>query len=106
MAPTPNESKIITPAAPVPGHPQSPPVPLPKEHGEIPKDGPDNEAETYESQMEAWWDQSVSTNLKLPEGYQHVAVLIIQWDEEIDQLEVAREVSHKSYQFWRYEADI
>ena len=51
-----------------------------------------NEAENYQSKMQGWWDQSISKNMGLPDGYQHVSVLLIKWHDEIDQLEVAQEV--------------
>ncbi|OCK90361.1 uncharacterized protein K441DRAFT_580049 [Cenococcum geophilum 1.58] len=51
-----------------------------------------NEAENCQSKMQGWWDQSISKNMGLPDGYQHVSVLLIKWHDEIDQLEVAQEV--------------
>lgn len=51
-----------------------------------------NEAENYQSKMQGWWDQSISKNMGLPDGYQQVSVLLIKWHDEIDQLGVAQEV--------------
>lgn len=51
-----------------------------------------NEAETCQSEMQGWWDQSIRKYLGLPDGYQKVSVLLIKWDDEIDQLKVKQEV--------------
>jgi hypothetical protein len=42
--------------------------------------------------MQGWWDQSIRKYLGLPDGYQKVSVLLIKWDDEIDQLKVKQEV--------------
>ena len=42
-----------------------------------------NEAETCQSEMQGWWDQSIRKYLGLPDGYQKVSVLLIKWDDEI-----------------------
>jgi len=51
-----------------------------------------NEAENCQSKMQDWWDQEISKNVGLLDGYQQVSVLLIKWHDEIDQLGVAQEV--------------
>ena len=44
------------------------------------------------SKMQVWFHKAMCDELKIPEGYQHVAVLIIKWAEELDELKCAEEV--------------
>ena len=44
------------------------------------------------SEMQLWWDEAIARNMNLPDGYQNVAVLIIKWSEELDELKTAAEV--------------
>ena len=45
------------------------------------------------SRMQVWWNRAMCEEMKIPEGYQNVAVLIIKWTEELDQLKSGNEVS-------------
>ncbi|EKG22379.1 hypothetical protein MPH_00276 [Macrophomina phaseolina MS6] len=45
-----------------------------------------------ENQMKRWWQESLSESIGLPEGYTKVSVLIIKWEEQLDQLQVDAEV--------------
>ena len=45
------------------------------------------------SEMQLWWDEAIARSMNLPDGYQNVAVLIIKWSEELDELKTAAEVS-------------
>ena len=49
------------------------------------------------SRMQLQWNEAKCKNMDLPEGYQTVAVLIIKWCEELDELNCAGEVSHVIY---------
>lgn len=40
------------------------------------------------------WNRVMREEMKVPQGYQNVAVLIIKWNEELDQLKTADEVGH------------
>jgi len=68
------------------------PAALPPQPSAVTTNQRQNEAENCQSKMQGWWDQSISKNMGLPDGYQHVSVLLIKWHDEIDQLEVAQEV--------------
>ncbi len=45
------------------------------------------------SKMEVWWNKAMCAEMDIPEGYQNVAVLIIKWIEELDELKTGDEVS-------------
>jgi hypothetical protein len=45
------------------------------------------------SKMQVWWNKTMCDEMKIPEGYQNVAVLIIKWTEELDELKTGDEVS-------------
>ncbi|KAH7025353.1 hypothetical protein B0J12DRAFT_585300, partial [Macrophomina phaseolina] len=42
--------------------------------------------------MKRWWQESLSESIGLPAGYTKVSVLIIKWEEQLDQLQVDAEV--------------
>jgi len=42
--------------------------------------------------MQGRWDQLIRKNPGLPDRYQKVSVLLIKWDDEIDQFEVKQSV--------------
>lgn len=41
--------------------------------------------------MQSWWDEAIVRNMDLPDGYSKVAVLIVKWDEELDELKTGQE---------------
>jgi len=60
---------------------------------------PSKEDEAYKKnahQMRTWWDEAIGKNLHLPDGYSHVAVLLIKWADELDELKTADEVCWSS----------
>ena len=44
------------------------------------------------SQMQVWWNQAMSREMKVPVDYSNVAVLIIKWTEKLDGLNCTKEV--------------
>lgn len=42
--------------------------------------------------MRMWWNEAIAKNMNLPEGYEQVAVLIIKWADELDELKTKAEV--------------
>jgi hypothetical protein len=44
-------------------------------------------------QMRGWWDSGISKYWNLPEGYSSVAVLLVKWQDDLDDLKTAEEVS-------------
>lgn len=53
--------------------------------------------ETVDHKMRAAWDRVISRELRFPGTYQHVAVLIIRWDDALDMdLRCGAEVSIKA----------
>lgn len=44
------------------------------------------------SKMQVIWDQAMCKEMQIPSGYQNVAVLIIKWTEELDQVKSGSEV--------------
>ncbi|KAF2685826.1 hypothetical protein K458DRAFT_387779 [Lentithecium fluviatile CBS 122367] len=43
------------------------------------------------AEMQMWWDEAIVRNMDLPDGYVKVAVLIIKWDDELDELKTRGE---------------
>lgn len=46
------------------------------------------------SKMMSHWNTVMCGEMKVPQGYQNVAVLIIKWNEDLDELKSADEVGH------------
>lgn len=44
------------------------------------------------AEMQMWWDEAIAKNMNLPDGYSKVAVLIIKWADELDELKTKEEV--------------
>ena len=44
------------------------------------------------AEMQMWWDEAIAKNMNLPDGYTKVAVLIIKWQDELDDLKTRQEV--------------
>ena len=44
------------------------------------------------AEMQMWWDEAIARNMNLPDGYSKVAVLIIKWHDELDDLKTRAEV--------------
>ncbi|KAF1922648.1 uncharacterized protein M421DRAFT_104941 [Didymella exigua CBS 183.55] len=59
--------------------------------------------------MRIWWDEAIAKNMSLPEGYTDVSVLIIKWDDELDELKTWPEVEELDAVFrdrFRYTTEI
>ena len=59
-----------------------------KEPLELPADSPESE----NLRMQLLWNRTMREEMQLPEGYQNIAVLILKWTKELDQLESGPEV--------------
>jgi hypothetical protein len=68
----------------------SPRTPLIKLDSETPEDGANAERA---SDMQVWWDEAIAKNMDLPDGYNKVAVLLVKWEDELDELKTKKEVS-------------
>ncbi|KAF2263479.1 hypothetical protein CC78DRAFT_270147 [Lojkania enalia] len=44
-----------------------------------------------EADMQIWWDEAIAKNMDLPDGYEKVAVLLIKWADELDELKTRAE---------------
>lgn len=55
-----------------------------------------NPLEIDELKLQECWDQSITKYMGLPDGYSDVHVLIIKWDDAIDDLKVRSEVNSRS----------
>lgn len=53
----------------------------------------DGVSEEDNSKMQVCWNRAMCGEMNIPEGHQNVAVLIIKWAEDIDELESGKEVS-------------
>jgi hypothetical protein len=45
------------------------------------------------AEMQNWWTEAIAKNMDLPDGYSKVAVLLIKWVDELDELRTGEEVS-------------
>jgi hypothetical protein len=45
------------------------------------------------TEMRMWFDEAIRRNMGLPDGYTKVAVLLIKWADELDELKTREEVS-------------
>lgn len=50
-------------------------------------------------EMRTHWEECIGRDMHLPDGYSHVAVLLIKWADELDELKTAEEVSNYSTAF-------
>jgi hypothetical protein len=50
--------------------------------------------------MQEWWTEAVAKNMDLPEGYAKVAVLIVKWADELDELKTGDEVCWNQSTRW------
>ncbi|KAL6707394.1 hypothetical protein ACN47E_004173 [Coniothyrium glycines] len=49
--------------------------------------------------MRVHWEQAIGKDMRQPDGYSHVAVLLIKWADELDQLKTAKETEELSTLF-------
>lgn len=59
----------------------------------------DTEYQQKAAEMQMWWEEAIGRNMDLPEGYDKVAVLLIKWADELDELKTAAEVSSPHSRF-------
>lgn len=52
----------------------------------------DAAAQHKAAEMQVWWEESIAKNMGLSDGYQRVAVLLIKWDDGLDELKTRDEV--------------
>jgi hypothetical protein len=52
----------------------------------------DAEETSRQTSMKMWWNDSIAKNLNTPDDYAQVAVLIIKWSDELDELKTGIEV--------------
>jgi hypothetical protein len=52
----------------------------------------DTRDDQHEAKLQQCWDKSIAKHMDLPDGYRNVHVLVIKWEDAIDQLEVREEV--------------
>ncbi|KAF2799523.1 hypothetical protein K505DRAFT_230897 [Melanomma pulvis-pyrius CBS 109.77] len=43
------------------------------------------------AEMQMWWDEAIAKNMDLPDGYQKVAVLLVKWEDALDELKTRAE---------------
>lgn len=48
------------------------------------------------AEMQMWWDEAIAKNMNLPDGYSQVAVLLVKWADELDELKTKKEVGHRN----------
>lgn len=48
----------------------------------------------HETKLQECWDKSIAKHMDLLDGYHNVHVLMIKWQDEIDQLQVRQEVQY------------
>ncbi|KAL5375336.1 hypothetical protein DPSP01_011246 [Paraphaeosphaeria sporulosa] len=51
------------------------------------------------AEMQMWWDEAIVRNMDLPDGYAKVAVLLVKWEDELDELKTRAEAEELSAVF-------
>ena len=68
---------------------------IPQSEGRVAASTPSATEVNYQekaAEMQNWWAEAIARNMDLPEGYSHVAVLIIKWADQLDELKTGDEV--------------
>jgi hypothetical protein len=52
----------------------------------------DAEDQERAEEMQTWWNTEMAKHTDQPDGYKHVAVLLIKWADELDELKTKDEV--------------
>jgi hypothetical protein len=55
----------------------------------------DRETQKKAAKMQEWWDDAIARYMGLEDGYEHVAVLLIKWDDGLDELKTKSEVEQR-----------
>jgi hypothetical protein len=63
---------------------------------DIPNEGHQNKAASLDSKYKSIWDVEMGTVIEKPFSYRKVAVLLLAWDPEVDDLHTKEEVSQRS----------
>ncbi|KAF2197242.1 hypothetical protein GQ43DRAFT_344045, partial [Delitschia confertaspora ATCC 74209] len=68
-----------------------------------------DEAQKRASEMQLWWDEAIARKMNIPDGYHNVAVLLVKWADNLDELGTREETEELrdifKYQF-HYETQI
>lgn len=56
------------------------------------QDVADRETQEKAAEMQVWWDEAIARYMGLNDGYEKVAVLLIKWDDGLDELKTREEV--------------
>jgi hypothetical protein len=65
----------------------------PQAHETLVESTPDKEhGETSGESQKNWWAEAIAENMDLADGYTKVAVLLIKWEDHLDELRTADEV--------------
>lgn len=70
-------------------------APVPQKKPALVESVPGSKAVDYATSTESqanWWAEAIAKNMDLPDGYSKVAVLLIKWADELDQLRTGQEV--------------
>jgi len=63
-------------------------------------DAPEDAATQHKAaEMQVWWEESIAKYMGLSDGYAKVAVLLIKWDDGLDELKTKDEVSTRAVDF-------
>ena len=57
------------------------------------KQSASDSAQEYSVVMQDWWTEAIARNMGTPRGYAKVAVLLLKWADELDELQTSNEVS-------------
>jgi hypothetical protein len=52
----------------------------------------DVEEQERAEEMQTWWNDAMKKHMNQPDGYEKVAVLLIKWADELDELDTRKEV--------------
>ncbi|KAF2278298.1 uncharacterized protein EI97DRAFT_355512, partial [Westerdykella ornata] len=55
------------------------------------QDAEDKETQEKAAEMQVWWEESIARYMGLNDGYENVAVLLIKWDDGLDELKTREE---------------
>ena len=54
-------------------------------------------AQEHSVEMQDWWAEAIARNMGAPSGYAKVAVLLLKWEDELDELRTSNEVSDSRF---------
>lgn len=74
-------------------------APAPQKKPALVESGPGKKEVDYATSTESqanWWAEAIAKNMDLPDGYSKVAVLLIKWADELDELRTGEEVREQA----------